>query len=73
VGKPYPRYAPAPMRSVAPKPTVSPRGRRPVGSQLSFTTPGTYRFGTKVLPMNGMPEVETIGPDNTLKLTVTVA
>jgi len=40
---------------------------------LSFTKPGTYRFDTKVLPMKGMPEVETTGPDNTLKLTVTVA
>jgi hypothetical protein len=39
---------------------------------LTFTKPGTYIFGTKVSPMKGMPDVQTIGPDNTLKLTVTV-
>jgi plastocyanin len=39
---------------------------------LTFTKPGTYKFDTKVLPMKGMPEVETTGPDNTLRLTVTV-
>jgi plastocyanin len=39
---------------------------------LTFAKPGTYRFDTKVLPMKGMPEVETIGPDNHLELTVTV-
>jgi hypothetical protein len=27
---------------------------------------------TKVSPMAGMPEVETSGPDNTLRLTVKV-
>ena len=39
---------------------------------LTFTKPGTYVFDTKVSPMQGMPEVETTGPDNNLKLTVTV-
>jgi len=39
---------------------------------LSFTKPGTYVFGTKVSSMKGMPDVQTIGPDNNLKLTVTV-
>jgi len=39
---------------------------------LKFPQPGTYRFDTKVLPMKGMPEVETVGPDNHLELTVTV-
>ena len=39
---------------------------------VTFTKPGTYVFGTKVSSMKGMPEVETIGPDNNLKLTVTV-
>jgi plastocyanin len=39
---------------------------------ITFTAPGTYRFDTKVSPMMGMPEVETTGPDNTLRLTVTV-
>ena len=40
---------------------------------LSFTNRGTYQFDTKSLPMKGMPEAETIGPDNMLRLTVTVA
>jgi hypothetical protein len=39
---------------------------------LTFTKPGTYVFGTKVSMMPGMPDVQTIGPDNNLKLTVTV-
>lgn len=39
---------------------------------LTFTKSGTYKFDTKSLPMKGMPEATTIGPDNTLKLTVTV-
>lgn len=39
---------------------------------VTFTKPGTYVFGTKVSSMKGMPEAETIGPDNNLKLTVTV-
>jgi plastocyanin len=40
---------------------------------ITFTQFGTYVFGTKVSSMKGMPEVETTGPDNNLKLTVTVA
>jgi plastocyanin len=40
---------------------------------IRFTTPGVYRFGTKVSPMKGMPPMPTIGPDNTLRLTVTVS
>jgi hypothetical protein len=39
---------------------------------LTFTEPGTYVFGTKASSMKGMPEVATTGPDNNLKLTVTV-
>jgi hypothetical protein len=39
---------------------------------LTFNKPGTYVFGTKVSMMKGMPDVQTIGPDNNLKLTVTV-
>ena len=39
---------------------------------LTFAKPGTYTFGTKSSVMQGMPEVATIGPDNNLKLTVTV-
>ena len=40
---------------------------------LTFTTPGTYRFGTKSSAMMGMPEASTIGPDNVLRLTVVVS
>jgi len=40
---------------------------------LTFTKPGTYTFDTKSSEMKGMPEAETIGPDNTLRLTVIVA
>jgi plastocyanin len=39
---------------------------------LTFTQPGTYRFDTKSSAMKGMPEAATIGPDNTLRLTVVV-
>ena len=40
---------------------------------LTFTKPGTYMFRTKTSPMQGMAEVPTTGPDNNLKLTVTVS
>lgn len=40
---------------------------------LTFAKPGTYRFGTKSSEMEGMPAAATIGPDNTLRLTVVVA
>jgi hypothetical protein len=40
---------------------------------LTFAKPGMYRFDTRVLPMTGMPEVATVGPDNHLRLMVTVA
>lgn len=40
---------------------------------LTFTKPGVYRFGTKSSAMKGMPEAPTIGPDNMLRLTVTVS
>ena len=40
---------------------------------IKFTEPGVYRFDTRVSAMKGMPEVETTGPDNVLRLTVTVA
>ena len=39
---------------------------------LTFTKPGMYRFDTKSSAMMGMPEAATIGPDNTLRLTVVV-
>jgi plastocyanin len=40
---------------------------------LTFKKPGVYRFTTKVSPMAGMPAVATTGPDNNLRLMVTVA
>ena len=42
-------------------------------AQISFPTKGVYKFTTKTLEMPGMAEVETIGPDNHLMLTVNVA
>ena len=47
-----------------------------VARTIHFTKPGVYRFKTKVVEVEGMDEmmtVETIGPDNVLKLTVLVA
>jgi plastocyanin len=40
---------------------------------LTFNKPGVYKFTTKVAPMAGMAEVATTGPDNNLRLMVTVA
>jgi hypothetical protein len=42
-------------------------------AQISFATKGVYKFTTKTLEMPGMAEVETIGPDHNLQLTVDVA
>lgn len=42
-------------------------------AQISFPTKGVYKFTTRTLEMPGMEEVETIGPDNHLRLTVNVA
>ena len=39
---------------------------------LTFKQPGSYRFKTKVIEMGPMMEVKTIGPDNILRLTVSV-
>ncbi len=39
---------------------------------LRFTKAGIYRFHTRVADMRGMPETETIGPDNKLVLTIRV-
>jgi hypothetical protein len=39
---------------------------------IMFSKPGVYRFKTKVVEMEGMPEIETSGPDQNLVLTVTV-
>jgi hypothetical protein len=40
---------------------------------LRLTKAGLYRFHTRVADMRGMPEAETIGPDNKLVLTVRVS
>ena len=44
------------------------------GTTLSFTKKGVYRLGTKTVEMGdeGM-DVKTVGPDNNLRLIVTVA
>jgi hypothetical protein len=34
---------------------------------------GVYRFDTRTVEMPGAMEVETIGPDNQLRMVVTVA
>ena len=43
------------------------------GMTLTFSKKGVYRLGTKTVPMPGAMEVKTIGPDNNLRLVVTVA
>lgn len=44
-------------------------------AQLTFMQPGTYRLATTTVDLPGasMTDVPTIGPDNHLRLTVTVA
>jgi hypothetical protein len=43
------------------------------GVMLSFAKKGVYRLGTKTVEMKGGMEVKTIGPDNKLRLLITVA
>ena len=44
------------------------------GITLAFTKKGVYRLGTKTVEMpGGGMDVKTIGPDNELRLVVTVA
>ena len=43
------------------------------GRTLTFQKTGVYRFVTKTVEVPGAMEVETIGPDNTLRVVVTVA
>jgi hypothetical protein len=44
------------------------------GMTLAFATKGVYRLGTKTVEMpGGGMEVKTVGPDNNLRLVVTVA
>lgn len=40
---------------------------------LAFSKKGVYRLGTKTVPMPGAMEVKTSGPDNNLRLVITVA
>jgi len=40
---------------------------------MTFIKKGIYRLGTKTVEMKGGMDVKTIGPDNTLRLVVTVA
>jgi len=45
------------------------------GVTLTFAKKGVYRLGTKTVEMPGMGgmDVKTVGPDNKLRLVVTVA
>ena len=43
------------------------------GMTLAFPHAGVYRFGTRTVPMPGAMDIKTIGPDNKLRLVVTVA
>lgn len=43
------------------------------GTTIAFAKPGTYRLGTKTVPMPGAMDIKTVGPDNRLRLLVTVA
>jgi hypothetical protein len=42
------------------------------GMTLTFTKAGVYRLGTHTVAMPGGMDVKTIGPDNKLRLVVTV-
>jgi len=44
------------------------------GMTFAFTKKGVYRFATKTVEMEGGGmDVKTVGPDNNLRLLVTVA
>ena len=43
------------------------------GLTMTFAKKGVYRLGTKTVEMPGAMDVKTIGPDNNLRLVVTVA
>lgn len=55
-------------------PKLSFKGHMMMGQSqtITFTKPGLYRLKNKVVEMGPMMEVKTIGPDNTLHLTVSV-
>lgn len=39
---------------------------------LVFPSAGTYAFRSRTFELEGLPEIPSMGPDNTLRLTVTV-
>jgi plastocyanin len=41
-------------------------------AKLAFKKPGRYTFATKTFELMGMPEMETMGKDNMLRLIVVV-
>ncbi len=43
------------------------------GLTMTFTKKGIYRLGTHTVEMPGGLDVKTIGPDNKLRLMVTVS
>ena len=43
------------------------------GMTIAFAKKGVYRLGTKTVEMPGGMDVKTVGPDNKLRLVVTVA
>lgn len=55
-------------------PKVAIRGHMMMGQKqlITFDQPGLYRFKTKVVEMGMTMNVKTVGPDNTLRLTVSV-
>lgn len=55
-------------------PKLAFRGHMMMGQSqtITFTKPGLYQLKSKVVEMGPMMEVKTIGPDNTLRLTVSV-
>ena len=56
-------------------PRLNYRGHMMMGQRqtITFTKPGIYRLKNKVIEMGKMMNVKTIGPDNVLRLTVTVS
>lgn len=55
-------------------PMLSIKGHMMMGQTqtITFNRPGVYRLETKVVEMGLMMNVKTTGPDNTLRLTVSV-
>ena len=55
-------------------PSLAIHGHMMMGHRQTFTfeQPGLHKFKTKVIEMGSMMSVKTTGPDNTLRLTVSV-